>query len=1139
MPRCPVCHRRLLGGAACPTDGGVAPTDRALESGPPPSLPGFDLAELLGAGGSASVWAASTPDGPVAVKIARASGALWRTRFAREAEALDAIGPPHAPRLSGQGVLADGRPWIAMERIDGATLADELARMPGPDLARGRALAAAALDAVRAVHRRGLVHRDLKPENMFLRRLAGAEIATLTDFGLATGDPTLARAAAPGWTLGTLGYMAPEVLAGGAGDARADVYALGVILYEIFTLRAPFAGNAPALERAHMALRPPPPGQLAPLPRALDDLILACLAKEPERRPADASAVHRELLAARGPTSAPARRPTTRPIAPDEEVVALAWVEPDTGPARLAAEIARTPGLLVRQRGRITLSLFTAARSDQPAADALAATTRFLASFGGRAALHVDSVDLRRREGRPPAAYGAPIDRPERWLPPAGTWSGVLLTRDFVDALGDLAVVPAAQPGFFAPAGALAAAPPPLVGRADLMAALEASARDSLAADRPALVALVGPPGSGKSRLLAEVAAARFGAAEIIEIAAGQRAADALDGEELRQRARGGPLVVLVDDAHLADDAVLDALEYATLGGAQVPIWILAAADARALDPMRPRFGQRAARSERFALEPLADDAMRELAAWLLVPADYLPAAVLQRLALLAGGNPGLLSELVRTLKREGAVRPRSDRRSHQVAIDAIERVPATAAGRWEASRALDALPPELAASARVAAAFGPIIDEAELDWVEDALEREGEGSFFDARVALRALAGSDMIAERGGAWAFTSPLVQDAIYQAMRPEERARIHRHALGYWRGREGWRALAGVARHAGLAGERDEALAAALTLAERAAAAHRELEAERWYSEALLQLGDQAIRMRALVGRGRVRWRLDRGPEALADLSAARALGRELGGARELAAVLLDEAMVLDWCGDVAGSTALAEEARALIEQAGDEALAARLLVASGRTLWRQGRVAEALELLARAAERAADVETRLIALLLSGCALAWVGRLDDAEAAFAEAETLARDNDDRLHLCAVHVNRFFLWIAREDPERGARDLRRAAQLARELGHPDLERGATHNLAELLHFECRDEEALPLAHRSFALQQRFVAQPGPEDALLLGRIALGLGDGESAARHLAWLEASSACADAAPTYRVFHRALDMARRGGDAA
>jgi tetratricopeptide (TPR) repeat protein len=274
------------------------------------------------------------------------------------------------------------------------------------------------------------------------------------------------------------------------------------------------------------------------------------------------------------------------------------------------------------------------------------------------------------------------------------------------------------------------------------------------------------------------------------------------------------------------------------------------------------------------------------------------------------------------------------------------------------------------------------------------------------------------------------------------------------------------------------------------------------------------------VRVLAGRGRVRWRLDRGQKALSDLAAARVQAATLGDPARVASILLDEAMVLDWFFDFAASADRLAEARPLVEASGDAALRARALVATGRSFWRQERVSEALAVFAESAAQPLDGETRLIVQLLLACALCLVGRLDEAEATFTEAEHLAEANDDRLHQCVLHVNRFLLWAERGDAERAADDLRRAVRLARELGHPALEWGATHNLATLLHAGGSDAEALPLAIRSFELQQRHGPGLGLEDALLLARVAVTLGDRESAARHLAWVEAHAALTDAPP-------------------
>ena len=1120
MPRCPVCSRRLGGGATCPDDGATAGAESAGQPGPRPAIDGFEIGEPLGVGGCGGVWTARDRAGRrAAIKVAHSASELWRVRFAGEAAALAALGPPHAPRLFAHDILPDGRAWIAMERIVGTRLAEEMAGWSAaPALERGLRLAGAMLAPVAVTHERGIAHGDLTPENVFLRHTAGPgdehRIAALIDFGLAGGRGGAPASTGPGRTMGTPGYMAPEVLSGEPGGAHADVYALGVILYELFTLRPPFAGDESELERAHLALRPPAPGLVADVPRALEELILSCLAKDPYRRPPDASALRHALADV-------ARRSQVREAAgsaapslpagvagPADDLLALAWLECDAVPPRIAAEIEGAGGVVHRREGT-ALAVFAAGSSEQPVRPALAVASRFLATWGGRAALHVDRASRRLSDGRPPAVDASPIDRPEQWLP-AVPWTGLVMTRDAADAMAELTVVPAGPAGFFAPAAAPAVpAPPGLVGRDALVSALIDSARASFADGRPCLALLFGGPGSGKSRMVRELAerTGELGAARVVVDAAHPGASDALDSRVLRQQA-AGPLVVLVDDAHLADGAFLDSLEHATLSGTSAPLWVLVAADER-LDRTRPGFGDSASRRERHELQPLGDHAMRELAASLVPRTDYLPAAVLDRLARMAAGNPSVLTELVGVLKREGRMPPLPERRSREQA-EAIDRAPAAATGRRTASAALDGLPDELVACARAAAAAGPVIEQGELAWVKGALARQGRAS-TDARAALQQLAARGLVVDQGGgSWIFASSPVQDAIYRATPATERVQLHRHALDYWRGRDGTRAMAAVARHAALAGAHAEAASATLALAEAAAAAHREVEAERWYSAALLRVTDPSTRVRVLAGRGRVRWRLDRAQAALSDLAAARVQAGSRGDPAQVASILLDEAMVLDWFFDFAASADRVGEARPVVEASGDPALHGRLMVAAARTLWRQERVTEALALFAQSAAQPLDRETRLAMLLLWGCALSLVGKLDDAEAVFTEAEHLTEATEDRLHRCALHVNRFFLWGERGDPERGADDLRRAARLARELGHPALEWGATHNLASLLHAGGSDAEALPLAIRSFELQQRHMSRPGPEDALLLGRIALALGDRESAARHMAWVQ-----------------------------
>ncbi|HTN85352.1 MAG TPA: serine/threonine-protein kinase, partial [Sorangium sp.] len=256
MHRCPSCHRRREGGSPCPLDGWTPPPASERPAPAPPRIDGISPGERLGQGGFAAVWAGiSSSDGAeVAVKIGFSATAVLEERFRREAEALQRIGPPHVPRLHGRGRLDDGRPYLVMERLSGRTLASELASLTEPpDLDWAAARADAVLAALEAAHAEGVIHRDLKPENLFIARSGGAPSArapgearvVLLDSGLARraagppdGEAQLTRTGA---VLGTPDYMAPEQIRGEAIDERADLYAFGVVLFELLTLELPFA----------------------------------------------------------------------------------------------------------------------------------------------------------------------------------------------------------------------------------------------------------------------------------------------------------------------------------------------------------------------------------------------------------------------------------------------------------------------------------------------------------------------------------------------------------------------------------------------------------------------------------------------------------------------------------------------------------------------------------------------------------------------------------------------------------------------------------------------------------------------------------------------------------------------------------
>ncbi|MCC6552949.1 MAG: serine/threonine protein kinase, partial [Polyangiaceae bacterium] len=299
--RCPTCGRRTASvDPGCPEHGPIGPGEASREaaSSRPEELPSFGelrAARVLGRGGFGVVYeAVREADGArLAVKLARAEVAGAAHRLEREIEALRAIGPPTVPAVRGAGALDDGAMYVVMDLIAAPTLAARLAARPGPLPAPYfGAIAAAVTSAVAVVHARGRVHLDLKPENVLIDDLFRV---TLIDFGL--GSP--AEDDGPGVAVGTTEYMSPEQCDGRpALDARADVYALGVLFYEMLAGRPPVWGAPPAVRESHRTRRPVPPSTLARVAPPVEDVVLRCLAKRPEDRFESARALHDALTAA-------------------------------------------------------------------------------------------------------------------------------------------------------------------------------------------------------------------------------------------------------------------------------------------------------------------------------------------------------------------------------------------------------------------------------------------------------------------------------------------------------------------------------------------------------------------------------------------------------------------------------------------------------------------------------------------------------------------------------------------------------------------------------------------------------------------------------------------------------------------------
>lgn len=232
-------------------------------------------------------------------KYARDSVAI--ARFQHEAVVSGGFGHPHIVEVFDMGRLEDGAPFLVMERLEGETVTARLRRERRLDLGLAVSIARQTVSALVATHARGILHRDLKPDNLFLvDRGAETPRVKVLDYGVSKamtslGDPRLTRA---GFVMGTPTYMASEQARGESDlDGRVDLYAVGVILYEMLTGRLAYMARTPAALLMEMQRGAPPrPSLLRPgVPAPVDALVMRCLALKRDDRPRDAAALQRDL----------------------------------------------------------------------------------------------------------------------------------------------------------------------------------------------------------------------------------------------------------------------------------------------------------------------------------------------------------------------------------------------------------------------------------------------------------------------------------------------------------------------------------------------------------------------------------------------------------------------------------------------------------------------------------------------------------------------------------------------------------------------------------------------------------------------------------------------------------------------------
>src|SRR3954452_24655932 len=256
------------------------------------------IGSRIARGGMATVYEANDLrlDRTVAVKVMHpglGDDDEFAARFVAEARSAAKLSHPNVVAVFDQG-NDDGTVFLAMELIPGRTLRDTIGKEAPLSTARALALLEPLVSALAAAHRAGLIHRDVKPENVLIADDGRIKVA---DFGLAKAVTATTQHTATGVLIGTVSYVAPELVVEGRSDARADVYAVGVILYELLTGKKPHEGETPIqVAYKHVHEDVPPPSRLSPgIPDYVDALVARATARDKEQRPADAGVLLHHL----------------------------------------------------------------------------------------------------------------------------------------------------------------------------------------------------------------------------------------------------------------------------------------------------------------------------------------------------------------------------------------------------------------------------------------------------------------------------------------------------------------------------------------------------------------------------------------------------------------------------------------------------------------------------------------------------------------------------------------------------------------------------------------------------------------------------------------------------------------------------
>jgi hypothetical protein len=790
----------------------------------------FEIERLAGAGAMGAVYKARdrVTGELVAVKVLRVAHPDAAMRFAREAELLASLDHPAIVRSVATGATPRGEPFLAMEWLEGEDLSARLAR-ERLSISEALTVATRVAEALGAAHARGVVHRDVKPSNLFL---VGGELerVRLLDFGIAKLTLGESRATQTGALIGTPGYFAPEQAEGGRVEPASDVFALGCVLFECLTGQPPYGEVGGMVGLTRLLLEAPPRLETAmDAPAELSDLLARMMSRAASARPVDGAAVARELgaLSALHLTHGAARAGIGAHEARTLSVIlamgtsefdelsgatddTITEMPPPLDPLLLRSTVRAHAGSLTELGDGATVITFYGGGAHAEPFFRAARCAIALRSVVPSGAMTLATGRGAMRGGMP---SGTVMDRAQ------GALHALASTRDSSDEI-DVPSAPSAirldalsatllatrfqvaRDAAGATLGrelAATEAPanePPFVGRSRELATLLSLAHDVASERHAGVASILGPPGSGKTRLLRALlhalSTSELGFATLVarnESTSGEplsaltRSTGEHDAAAIAAHVRAlvakGPTLLAVDDLERIDRASSALIDQLLTEHADAPLLVLAFGRPEAARVLPKRWVEHGVQSLRLA--NLSRAAGLELARAVL--GERMDSAPIEALVARAAGNP---FALLRLCEADGDAVPES-------AIAVLE-------------ARLAALDSDARRTLRAASIFG---EHAPLEGVRAVLD----ASSAELASWRAELTKADVLMRPGrgeGDAIVVAPLVREAAYATMLPEDRDRGHRLAASWLEQTSGDDEAIG--RHFALAGDAERAIEA---------------------------------------------------------------------------------------------------------------------------------------------------------------------------------------------------------------------------------------------------------------------------------------------------------------------------------------